>query len=262
MLKNIFLKTLFEKHWMTLWWSIAVFLLILGIVALFPMFKDSFANMDATPEELKSLLGDTSSYTTITGWLNFQVFDQMVFAGIILGIIIGGGVLAGEEKEGTLQSLLSLPVKRSAVYWQKFAAISVIVGIVTLMLFLGSLVGTAAIGESVGLGSLLLATLSAFLLSLFFAALTYTVGAITGRRGVAGAAVGLFAFASFMLTSLANGISALKYPDYLSPFHYYNKPSPLTDEFQIIEPLILLVASLVLLVIGRRVFARRDIFQR
>ena len=262
MLRNIFLKTLFEKRWMTFWWATAVFLLILGIVALFPLFKDSFANMDATPEELKSLLGDTAAYTTITGWLNFQVFDQMVFAGIILGIIIGGGILAGEESEGTLQSLLAMPVKRAAVYWQKFAAIAVIVGIVTVMLLFGSLLGVALIGESTSIGSVFLAAVAAFLVTLFFTALTYAVGAITGRRGIAGAAVGLFAFASFMLTSLANGISALKYVDYLSPFHYYNKPSPLTGEFQIVDVLVLLVAALVLLAIGYKAFTRRDIYQR
>ena len=262
MLSNVFLKTLFQKRWMTFWWSVAVFLLILGIVALFPVFKDSFANMDATPEELKSLLGDANAYTTITGWLNFQVFDQMVFAGIILGIIIGGGILAGEESDGTLQSLLALPVKRTSVYWQKFAAVAVIVGIVTLMLFLGSLLGVVLVGESVGIGSVFLATVAAFLVTLFFAALTFSIGAITARRGIAGAAVGLFAFATFMLTSLANGISALKYPDFLSPFHYYNKPSPLTGEMQLVEPLVLLIASLILLAIGHQVFVKRDIYQR
>jgi ABC-2 type transport system permease protein len=262
MLKNIFLKTLFEKRWMTFWWTFAVFLLILSIVALFPMFKDSLGDFNNAPDELKSLIGDTNAYTTITGWLNFQVFDQMVFAGIILGIIIGGGILAGEESKGTLQSLLALPVKRSAVYWQKFAAIAVITGVVTITLFFGSLIGIAMIGESVGIGPVFLATVAAFLVTLFFTALTYSVGAITGRRGIAGAAVGLFAFASFMLTSLANGISALKYPDYLSPFHYYNKPSPLTDEFQILDLLILLAASLVFLAIGHRIFTRRDIYQR
>lgn len=262
MFKNVFLKTLFEKRWMTFWWSISVFLLVLAIVALFPLFKDSLGDFNNAPEELKSLLGDANAYTTITGWLNFQVFDQMVFAGVILGIIIGGGILAGEESEGTLQSLLALPVKRAAVYWQKFAAIAVIVGIVTSTLFFGSLLGAVMIGEMVGVGPVLLATLAAFLVTLFFTALTYSVGAITGKRGLAGAAVGLWAFASFMLTSLANGIDALKIPDYLSPFHYYNKPSPLTGEFQILEALVLLAGSIVLLALGHRIFTRRDIFQR
>lgn len=262
MLKNIFLKTLFEKRWTTFWWALSVFALVLAIAALFPLFKDSLADFSNAPEELKSLIGDTNAYTTITGWLNFQVFDQMVFAGIILGIIIGGGILAGEESDGTLQSLMALPVKRSQVYWQKFLAIAMIVGVISLTLFVGSLVGVAMIGESVSAGPVMLATISAYLVTLFFAALTYSIGAITGRRGVAGATVGLFAFASFMLTSLANGISALKYPDYLSPFHYYNKPSPLTGEFQIIDCLILLAASLIMLAIGHRVFTKRDIYQR
>lgn len=262
MLSTIFLKTMFEKRWMTFWWAFATLLLILGVVALFPLFKDSLTGLTNVPEELKSLVGDATAYSTITGWLTFQVFDQMVFVSIILGIIIGGSILAGEENEGTLQSLLALPVTRSAVYWQKFAAISCIVGVVTLFLFIGSWIGVALIGESVDVWRLLLNTVMAVLAALFFAGLTYAVGAITGRRGVAGAAVGLFTFATFMLTSLAAGISALKYVDYISPFHYYNKPGVLENGFQAWDALILAVATLVLLIIGYRVFSRRDIYQR
>ena len=194
-------------------------------------------------------------------WCFADNFDQR-FVGIILGIIIGGGILAGEESDGTLQSLLALPVKRAAVYWQKFAAIAVIVLAVTLCLFFGSLLGVMLIGESANIWDVALCTFMAFLVSTFFTALTYAIGAITGRRGVAGAAVGLFAFASFMINSLAPGIDALKYVDYLSPFHYYNEPSPLIGSFQIVDALVLLAATILLLALGHRVFAKRDVFQR
>lgn len=261
MLKTIFSKTLFEKRWMTFWWVAIAFVLIVAIVALFPLFKDSLTIAEV-PDSLKSIVGDTSSYSTITGWLSFQVFDQMVFIGIILGIIIGGSILAGEESEGTLQSLLALPVKRSQAYWQKFFAIGCIVAAVTACLFAGSWLGTVLIGETVGLSGLFLSTVMALLVSLVFTALTYMIGAISGRRGLAGTLVGLFAFASFMITSLAAGISALKYVDYLSPFHYYNKPSPLDAGFQTGDALVLAGATIVLLVIGFVVFVRRDIYQR
>lgn len=262
MLKNIYLKTLFEKRWVTFWWFAISFLLILAIVALFPLFKDSFGDLANVPDELKSLVGDAYAYSTIPGWLNFQVFDQMVFIGIILGIIIGGGILAGEENEGTLQSLMSLPIKRSTVYWQKFAAIASIVGAVTLCLLIGSWLGVALIGESVSVWKLVLCTLMAFLISVFFTALTYALGAITGKRSLAGTVVGLFAFASFMISSLAPGIEALKYIDHFSPFHYYNEPSPLIGSFQAVDALVVITATIALLVLGAKIFARRDIYQR
>lgn len=262
MIKDIFRKTLYEKRWLLFWWTIITLWLIVGVTAMFPLFKDSLGNIADVPEELKALVGDAAAYSTMTGWLNLQVFDQMVFSGIILGIIIGGGVLAGEENEGTLQTLLALPVKRSTVYLQKFAAISLIVGAVTACLFLGAWLGVLLINESVDTWRLLLATVMAYLISLFFAALTYVFGAATGRRGVAGTVVGLFAFVSFMISSLAVGISALKYPDYLSPFHYYNKPSPLAAGFQPWDALVLLLAVAVLLAVGYRIFTRRDIYQR
>jgi putative exporter of polyketide antibiotics len=74
---------------------------------------------------------------------------------------------------------------------------------------------------------------------------------------------GLVAFAGFMVTSLAAGISALKYVDYLSPFHYYNKPSPLIVEgLQIGDTLILVIITAVLIAAGYVFFAKRDIYQR
>lgn len=260
MLKTILTKTLYEKRWMTFWWSVVTLLLIVAIVALFPLFKDSFSNIAGVPESLQTLVGDANSYGTITGWLSFQVFDQMVFVGIILGIIIGGSLLAGEEKEGTLQSLLALPVRRASVYWQKFGAALFLVAIITLCLLVGSLVGLVLIGESVGLKPLLASTLMALLLTILFTALTYSVGAITGRRGLAGTLVGLYAFASFMISSLAAGISALKYVDYLSPFHYYNKPSPFEAGFQELDALALAIGAVLVLVIGFIVFIKRDIY--
>lgn len=245
-----------------LWWSLITLVLMVCIVALFPLFKESFSNLQNIPESLESLVGNAHAYGTITGWLSFQVFDQMVFIGIILGIIVGGGILAGEENEGTLQSLLALPVKRSTVYVQKFAALTVIIAVVTGCLLVGSLVGVMLIGESVNAGRLLLCTMMAFLLALVFGTLTYVIGALTGRRGIAGAVVGLFAFASFMISSLAPGISALKIPDLLSPFHYYNKPSILEAGLQVSDTLILGAVCVALLIVGVTVFVRRDIYQR
>jgi ABC-2 type transport system permease protein len=262
MLKDIFRKTLFEKRWITFWWSLITLTLVVAVTTMFPLFKDSLGNLTDVPEELKALVGDAGAYSTITGWLNLQVFDQMVFSGIILGIIVGGGILAGEENEGTLQSLLALPIKRGTAYLHKFAALTAMVGVISLCLFIGSWIGVVLIDEHIDAWQLFLCTLMAFLASLFFATLTYVVGAITGRRGIAGTAVGLFAFASFMITSLAAGISALKYVDYLSPFHYYNKPSPLIAGFQAWDALILTLVILALLAAGYRIFTRRDIYQR
>ncbi len=259
MLKTILTKTLYEKRWMTFWWSVVTLLLIVAIVAMFPLFKDSFSNMAGVPESLQTLVGDANAYGTITGWLSFQVFDQMVFVGIILGIIIGGSLLAGEEKEGTLQSLLALPVRRTSVYLQKFGAAFFLVAIITLCLLVGTLVGLVLIGESVGLRPLVASTLMALLLTLFFTALTYSVGAITGRRGLSGTLVGLFAFVSFMISSLAAGISALKYVDYLSPFHYYNKPSPFEVGFQLTDALVLTTGAVLFIAVGLVIFMKRDI---
>jgi len=248
---------------MTFWWTISGLLLVVFIVSLFPTFQEALGQtLNDVPDSLKSIVGDSAAYDTLTGYVDLQVFAQMVFLPIILGIIIGGEQIAGEENEGTLQSLLAHPVKRSQAYLQKFAAVTAIVGITTLGLFVGTGLGAVIIHESIDAGRLFATTLMAFLISMVFTALTYALGAAWGRRGVAGAFAGVLAFATYLLTSLAEGVKALKPLDYLSPFHYYNKPSPLEAGLQIGDMFILLTLTFVLFAIGFVFFTKRDIFQR
>src|SRR4051812_14823400 len=123
MFRNIFLKTVYEKRWTMVWWSLTGFLLVVFTTVLFPTFKDALGQtLNDVPDSLKSLLGNASAYSHISSYLQLQVFDQMVFLPIILGVILGTGILAGEENEGTLQTLLTLPVRRSQVFVQKLLA--------------------------------------------------------------------------------------------------------------------------------------------
>src|SRR5690242_9657286 len=132
MLKNIFLKTLFEKRWMMLWWALSSVGLTIFIILFFPSLRDSFGEaLKNIPDSMRSLVGNASDYQTLAGYVNIQVFQQMIFLPIILGIILATGLLAGDENDGTLQTLLTYPVSRTKVYLHKLAAATAIVGVVT-----------------------------------------------------------------------------------------------------------------------------------
>jgi ABC-2 type transport system permease protein len=264
MLKNIFLKTLFEKRWMTFWWSLSGIALVTFIILFFPTMRDSLgASLNEVPESMKGLLGDAASYQTLAGYTQLQVFEQMVFLPIILGIILCTGILAGEENEGTLQTLLSNPVSRSRVYLEKLAASVLILGVVSIgSMVVGTLLGALFIGETISAIDLLKATLLAWLVSLVFAILGYTLGAVTGKRGLAGGIAGALAFATFLISSIASGVDALKYIEYLSPFHYYDTSAILTGPLAWGHAAVLIVVSIALMAVGYLRFVRRDIYQR
>lgn len=263
MLRSVFLKTLFEKRWMTFWWFVASTALVVFIVAFFPTLRDSFGEaLKDVPESMRSLIGNAADYQTLSGYLNLQVFQQMVMMPIILGVILCTGLIGGDENEGTLQTLLTHPVSRTKVYVHKLLASTIIIGVVTSSLFFGSWLGAVAIGEQVNLWDLFTATVMAWLVGLVISMIGYSLSAATGKRALAGSLAGAYAFIMYTVTSLVTSVEALKAVDYFSPFHYYNQPSPLTGSFDLSDMWILLVASVFLAVLGYTRFIRRDIYQR
>lgn len=263
MLRSIFAKTLFEKRWGLLWWSLAMFAFTLLIVLLFPTFRDSFGQaLQNVPESMKAILGEASDYQRIEGFMELQVFMQMIFLTFIYGIILFSGLIAGEENDGTLQSLLVQPVSRSKVYFQKLAAGAVLLWAVSLALFIGCLVGAALIGEPVSVLRLLQATFMQWLVSMVLSLVAYALGAMMGRRGISGALAGVYAFVSYMIFSLASTATFLKAANNLSPFRYYTDPRILENGLSGQNVAVLLVACIVLVSVGWLRFRKRDVYQR
>lgn len=240
-----------------------MFAMTLFIVVLFPTFKDSFGtSLENVPESLKSLFGEAADYQRIEGFVEIQGFMQMIFLTFIYGIILFTGLLAGEEGEGTLQTLLAQPVSRSRVYFEKLLAGAAILGIVSLALAAAVFAGVAIIGESIDFGRVMQATFMQWLVSMVLSLFGYAVGAATGKRGIAGALAGVFTFAGYMITTLVTTVEALKPVNYLSPFKYFNNTRILDNGLQLSNVSVLVVACSALVLIGWLVFVKRDIYSR
>ncbi len=263
MFKTIFLKTLFEKRMMTLWWLLSAVGLTVFIVIFFPGLKESFGKtLESIPESMRALVGSAEDYQTLGGYLNVQVFQQMIFLPVTLGVILLTGLLAGDENEGTLQTLLTHPVSRAKVYFHKLMAGAAIVGIVTFGFFIGSWLGAILIHDSVDLWRLLQATFTAWLVSMAISLIGFALAAMTGKRALSGSIAGAYAFAMYVISTLVVTVKELRTVDYLSPFHYFIHPSPLKAAFDFGDMFVLLAASVVFIVLGYVVFTRRDVYQR
>lgn len=261
--ETVFGKTLYEKRWGLLWWSMAIMATTVLVVALFPTFQNAFGeSLKDVPDSLKQVLGEASDYRRIEGFLELQVYMQMIFFTVIYGIILCSGLIAGEEGQGTLQSLLAHPVSRGKVYFHKLLAAAALIGILSLAILAGVVAGALIIGEPINLVRNLQATFALWLVSLTYSLLAFAIGASTGRRGAAGAIAGVYAFATYMISSLVRTADVLKYPNYLSPFKYFSDPRILENGLHPVNVLVLASTCAVLAFIGWVVFGRRDIFQR
>lgn len=260
MLRSIFTKTIYERRWSTFIWFLATSAMVLLVMALYPALRDALgASLQEVPESLESFLGDAATYQTIPGYVDLQVIAQMVFLTIIMGVITGNSLIAGEEKSGTLQTLLAQPVRRSSVYVQKLAALAIMTAIVCSGLFFGVMLGVQLIGETIAALPLLKATAMTWLVTFFFASMTYGLGAATGSRAIAGVLTGFYAFISYMLTALAGLATSLENLNYGSPFYYFNSPSVILHGLDWGNVSVLAIGSLVFIAIGILRFTRRDL---
>ena len=263
MLKSLFSKTIYERRWGIFWWSFAMFGFTLMIVLLFPTFRDTFGEaLKNVPDSIRPILGESSDYQRINGFLELQVFMQMIFLTFIYGIILFSGLIAGEESDGTLQSLLAQPISRSKVFLQKLAAGLTMTWIVSMAMFAATWLGCVIIGEHINLWRILQATFAQWLVSMVLSVLAYMLGAVLGRRGIAGALAGVYAFVGYLIFTLSDTVKFLRIPNYFEPFRYFTHPRVLDNGLQLSNIAILIAACVVFASIGYVVFRKRDVYQR
>jgi ABC-2 type transport system permease protein len=165
------------------------------IVALYPSFKADASLDDLTRGNptLGALFGATGSLTSPDGWMNANLYANFVPLFVLLMTIgYAAGAIAGQDEDGTLGGLASLPLTRGRVLGEKVAslgALSLPIPVVTLA---AALLGPA-FDLDLGTRALLGATLGVVLMGFDLGLVALAVGAWTGRRG---AALGVAAVAS------------------------------------------------------------------
>ncbi|GAC1387392.1 MAG: hypothetical protein NVS1B7_1360 [Candidatus Saccharimonadales bacterium] len=265
MFKSILTKTIYEKRWLLLFWSIGVCAMALLMTSFYHSFHaGGFEQaLQSVPKQLQGLVGNLASLKTVGGYVAQEVFAQRIpLLTLIMSIILFTSLLAGDENEGTLQTLLAQPVTRRQVYLEKFIAGLVISLIVCSAAIAGVYCGLVLIHEHMSVLRLVQATIGEWLLTVLFGSIAFAVGAITGKRGLAGALTGLVTFGSFVLTSFASSVSSITMIEKFSPFHYYNHPATAEYGLQGSNILVMVFIITVFLVIALFIFQKRNIYQR
>lgn len=266
MFSSIFLKTLYEKRMYVLFWSIGMFFMVLLTMSIYPSFAQDGGISDAltnAPQALKGIIGDLASQKTIPGFIDQQIFAfRMPLFMIIFSIILFNSLIAGDESEGTLQTLLVQPVSRVRVFLEKLLAGLVLTAVACLATALGVLAGLAMVGEQFSFGRLLESSANLWLLAVSFGVLVLAIGSITGKKGLASGFVSVFAFANYFITSLAPSVKSLQAFEKFTLIHYYAEPRVAVNGIDTGMSAVLVLFCAVLLVASIAVFKNRDVYQR
>ena len=187
MFRSPFLKTLYDKRWVILAWSLGAFIMNLVIVWIFPDFKDprlndAFKNL---PETLQAFAGSLD-INTIEKYVDSQVFfnnGSIIFW--ILGISIGVNLFATEEDRGTLETTLATKIPRGRLYFEKFLAMIAIFTVVNLAGLAAIWLASVIIHEPISVLRLFQAGAVLLLFTTLLGSFSFGVGAMTGRKNLA-----------------------------------------------------------------------------
>lgn len=264
MLRNIVLKTLKDRLRSMLLWAVGMIFIAVIMAAFFPVIRDApFISeyIESFPEEFLALFaGEVTDYTSGEGFLNGELFFLMYpLLMLMFAIGFGSGAIAGEEESGTLDLLLSNPLKRWRLVLEKFIAMLICTLLVAAVLWAALAAGGAAVDMGLNLARLAAVCCSGFLLAMVFGTVALAVGCARGKRSIGigvGGALGVYAY---MLNALAPLIDWLEPFQVASPFYYYIKANPLQNGLDPLHAAVLIGLTVVFLVIAVVTFERRDL---
>ena len=246
-----------------MWWGLGLAALTLLTVLFYPSVREAteLNNLLGDSDSIaRAFIGDVEDLTSPQGFLNSQLFFLMVpILFLVFAIGQGSGAIAGEEERGTLDLMMCHPLARSRVVTQKFAAMSVAICALGIVLWAGVAVGAAIVGMEIGLGRVAEMTVSGVLLGTVFGAGALALGSATGKRGLCIGVMGALGVTAYFFNALAPAVDFLEPARRLSPFYYYTGADPLTNGLNLTHAGVLIGVAAALVAVAVITFDRRDL---
>jgi ABC-2 type transport system permease protein len=259
---GLFAKTLRDQRRALIGWGVGLFAMATMYAAFYPSVRKSASGLQIylkhMPDALKSFIG--SDYTSPAGYLRGEVFS-ILGPVLLLVFAIGAGAraVAGEEEAGTLDLLLSTPIRRRQVLVDKAVAMGATTVALVAILWVAILAFGPVFGLHVAIADVASACVMLLLLAMSFGAVAFALGCATGHRGPAIGITGGLAVCAFIVNGLAPTVHALHFLRPLSPFRWYLDPDPLLTGLHPLNVVVLVGVAAVALMLAWVTFERRDL---
>lgn len=256
--------TVWQRRFSTIWWSVGAFVLLFVSMITYPAFKDSAKELEKSfenlPDAALQLFGGSSDFFSPVGFTNSQIFFiTLPLLLSILAIGLGSNLLAREEQDQTMETLLARPVSRSRLLAAKIlAGVSILLG-VSLVSALTVAITAKIVDLNIGVAPLVGATAVCFLLALSTGAIAFLFTAIGRARGAALGIAALIAMGGYVVSSLAGTVSWLEIPSKIFPFTYYQSEAILRGAYDWINVLFFIGLPAACGLLSWVAFRRRDI---
>ena len=222
-------------------WTLSIGSMIFLCMLLFPEMKESMTDVN-------DMFANMGGFTAAFGMDQVNFGEVMGFyaieCGNILGIgagffaaLLGISILSKEEKDRTAEFLLTHPISRSSVVFQKLMAVLFQLVVMNALLMALSAVSFPIIGEEMAVKEFLLLHLAFFIMQVQIAAICFGISAFIRQSGL-GVGIGLAALLYF-LNIVANISDQAHFLKYATPFAYADA-SDIVSQAKLDTPLILL----------------------
>ena len=212
-------------------WTLSIGFMVFICMLMFPEMKgemDSVSDMFSSMGSFTAAFGmDKISFGNVMGFYGIECGNILGLGGAFFAGLLGISALANEEKNHTAEFLLTHPVSRSRVVFEKLAAIITELLIMNALIILISVISFTAIGEELPLKEFALLHLAYFLLQLEISAVCFGISAFM-RRGSLGIGLGLAAIFYF-LNLIANISEQAEFLKYITPFSYADSAGILSE---------------------------------
>ena len=256
-LANIFVKTARDR-W--LGWAIAAVSISLFLLFGMSVYREiDLSVYTSLPEAFRSLIGigDDIDVGGLAINVMFGTWGALVVAAIAL--VMGAAAIAGEERDGTMDMLLSNPKSRTFVLLSKTGALVMLAALATGALWIPVHPMAAFLGVEIGGLDVEALTLHLFVNAVFYGLLATAIGAMTGNKGTATGvttAVMVLSFFAVGFLPLVEGGEGVRK---VLPWYYFDGSDPVNNGVAWGHVALLVSASVFFLVVSIIGFNRRDL---
>lgn len=257
---NLFRYELFSRWRAILGWGIGLALFAALYIAVYPeMMADLGGLADLSIYRLFGI--DLGSFAGFIASVVVQIMP--LFLGVYV-IILGTGILAGEEDNGTLELVLAMPITRWQIVTMKTAAAALVLLAILGITAAGSALTLAIVAQTVTVDAtplqLFIALIAAWPLMLAVLAMGLFFGTVTPNRRAAVTFMAIIYVLSYLTNSIAGLAESLEPFQYISLFGYLDSTaSVFTDGVNPANGLVLLAIAAGFFLLALLSFNRRNI---
>ena len=261
--RSVLGATLRERRRGLVGWVLGALALTAFVLAIYDQLWQSEAVknlLERFPSPFLTMLGvNPDLLQTGAGYIQAQLYAFVApLLVLIYAIGFGASATTAEEDNRTADLLLSLPLRRERVIFEKFLAMLLLLLPIVLSFAVVLVVGNAVVELALPLHGIVAANVGLLLLALLHGTLALAVGAGSGSRALAAATAATVAVGAFMLQGLIPPDMALRKLVAFLPFDWYLRDMPLLTGFNAGQ-LLPALATLVALAAAALAFRRRDL---